>query len=329
MDSIAESPSQAPIMSPLLVRKKKDVHLGDFFFARVLRTLALLFLFLLISIGFFLLWGAWPALQHFGFRFLTQTTWDPVRNIFGAAPVLYGTLVSSFLAVGLATPISIGIALYLTELAPRKWGAFLGFFVEMLASIPSIVYGLWGIFVLSPWMRNSLEPVLIRLFGFLPLFRGPPYGVGMLTAGLILSLMIIPTIVSICREVFQVIPKSLREGALALGATRWEMIRVAVLKNSHWGIWGAVLLALGRALGETMAVTLVIGNRTEISPSLLAPAQTMASTIANEYAEAGSQLHLAALMEIGLLLFLVTLILNSVAYFILLKKKRPVSPRSV
>jgi phosphate transport system permease protein len=231
------------------------------------------------------------------------------------------------LAIGIATPISLGIALYLTELAPRKLGSILGFFVEMLASIPSIVYGLWGIFVLSPWMRRSLEPLLIRTLGFLPFFSGPPYGVGMLTAGLILALMVTPTLVSICREVFQMVPRSQKEGALALGATRWEMIQVATLKNSRWGIWGAVLLAFGRALGETMAVTLVIGNRSEISASLLAPAQTMASTIANEYAEAGSELHLSALMEIGLLLFLVTLVLNSLAYSILLKKRRPLKRR--
>jgi phosphate transport system permease protein len=253
------------------------------------------------------------SLERFGLRFLVGREWDPVHELFGALPFIYGTVVSSLLALAIAVPISLGVAIYLAELAPPWIRRPLGFVVELLAAIPSVVYGLWGIFVLAPWLRGTVEPALERALGFLPLFRGTPRGVGMLAGGLILAIMILPTIASVSRDVMRAVPDTLREGALALGATRWETVRAAVLPQARSGIVGAIILGLGRALGETMAVTMVIGNRAEISASLFAPSYTMASVIANEYTEASSDLYLAALSEIGLLLFAVTLILNILA----------------
>jgi phosphate transport system permease protein len=253
------------------------------------------------------------SIERFGLGFLLGSEWDPVRERFGALPFIWGTLVSSLLALAIAVPVSLGVAVYLAELAPRWIRRPLGFVVELLAAIPSVVYGLWGIFVLAPWLRESVEPALARALGVLPLFRGTPRGIGMLAGGLILAIMILPTIAAVSRDVMRAVPNTLREGALALGATRWETVRAAVLPHARSGIAGAVILGLGRALGETMAVTMVIGNRAEISASLLAPAYTMASVIANEYTEAASDLYLAALSEIGLLLFAVTLLLNILA----------------
>jgi phosphate transport system permease protein len=213
----------------------------------------------------------------------------------------------------------VGVALFLTEIAPRQLAVVLGFLVEMLAAVPSVVYGLWGIFVLAPFIRAPLGPVLREYLGFLPLFKGPAYGVGMLASGVLLAIMITPTIASLCREVFRAVPITQREAALALGGTRWESISLGVLRSTRSGVLGAVVLGLGRALGETMAVTMVIGNRAQISASLFAPAQTMASVIANEYAEATEELHLAALAATGLALFLVSLLINSGARFLLWK----------
>jgi phosphate transport system permease protein len=258
----------------------------------------------------FLFRGAFSSISRFGWQFVTSTTWDPVQEVFGAAPVLFGTLISSLIAVLIAAPLSIGTALFLNETAPQKARRVVEFLIEMLAAIPSVVYGLWGIFVLAPWLRNTVEPQLVQHLGFIPLFRGPFYGVGMLAAGLILAIMITPTIFSISREIFKTIPNAQREAALALGATRWEMMKISVLKGSRSGLIGAIILGLGRALGETMAVTMVIGNRSEISSSLLAPAQTMASVIANEYVEATTDIHISALIEIGLLLFGVAVVIN-------------------
>lgn len=266
-----------------------------------------------------------PALQKFGPAFVTGTDWNPVTDNFGALPVIFGTVVSSALALLLATPISVGVALFLTEVAPRRLASALGFLVEMLAAIPSVVYGLWGIFVLAPWLRTAIQPWLGRNFGFLPLFQGPPFGVGMLAAGVVLAIMVTPTISAICREVFRAVPASQREAARALGATPWETIRVSVLRSSTLGISGAVTLGLGRALGETMAVTMVIGNRAEIAASLFAPAQTMASVIANEYTEATSDIHLSALAAVGLSLFGVSLIINTIARLMVWHMKRNVA----
>lgn len=256
---------------------------------------------------------ALPTLQKFGLEFFTGTHWDPVAEKFGTLVFVYGTIVSSLLALLISGPVSVGVALFLTELAPRRLAAASGFLVEMLAAIPSVVYGLWGIFVLAPWLRVHVEPWLGRNLGFIPLFQGPPFGVGMLAAGIIIAIMITPTVTAVCREVFLAIPRSQREAARGLGATRWEMIRISVLESSHLGILGGVTLGLGRAMGETMAVTMVIGNRNEIAVSLFAPGQTMASVIANEYTEATGDLHLSALAAVGLALFIVSLAINSLA----------------
>jgi len=295
---------------------RKDVHFGDRFFRRILKILSIGLLGLLFSISLFLLAGAWPAIKEFGPSFLVSTTWDPVKENFGALPVIFGTLLSSLIALILAGPISVGIALFLNELAPKKIADTVSFFIEMLASIPSVVYGLWGIFVLAPWLRTTVEPFLGSTLGFIPLFQGPPYGVGILAAGIVLAIMITPTVSAISREVFRAVPQNYREAALALGGTRSETMFLAVLKTAKNGVFGALTLGLGRALGETMAVTMVIGNRNEIAASLFAPGQTMASIIANEYSEASTDLHLASLTAIGFCLLIVTLIVNGTARFI-------------
>jgi phosphate transport system permease protein len=253
---------------------------------------------------------ALPAIRKFGLRFLFTSTWDPVKEVFGALPFIYGTVVSSALALLIAVPVSLGIAIYLAELAPKFIRQPLSFLIELLAAIPSVVYGLWGIFGLAPFLRQYIQPFLSKYLGFLPVFQGRFYGVGMFTAGIILSIMIIPTISAVSREVFKAVPSSQREAAVALGATPWETIRLAVLGFGRSGILGAIILGLGRALGETMAVTMVIGNRPEISASLFAPSYTMASVIANEFTEATSKLYLSALIEIGLVLFFITLVFN-------------------
>jgi phosphate transport system permease protein len=300
---------------PLEGRKKsfREIHRADRFFSYLLLLPSILLGMLLLLIGSFLIQAAWPSIRQQGPRFLVGSTWDPVQHIYGALPVIYGTVLSSLIAVLIAAPLSIGIALFLTEVASRRVGRLVGFLVEMLAAIPSVVYGLWGIFVLAPWLRETVEPMLKSSLGFLPFFQGPIYGVGMLAAGIILAIMITPTIASISREVFGAIPQVQREAALALGATRWEMMRLTVVKGARAGVTGAVMLGLGRALGETMAVTMVIGNRFEVSASLFAPGATMASIIANEYAEASSDAHLAALAEIGVVLFFVTFAINAIA----------------
>lgn len=293
--------------------RKKEIHPGDTTFSFILKICALGLPFLLLAITVLLCKGSLPAINEFGWNFLSSSAWDPVREKFGALPVIYGTVISSLLALLLAAPISIGVSLFLIELAPPRISKSIGFLIEMLAAIPSVVYGLWGILVLAPWLRTSVEPFLAKTFGFLPLFQGPPYGVGMLAAGIILAIMITPTITAISKEVFKSIPRGQREAALALGATRWETMRLAVLKGAKSGVFGAIILGLGRALGETMAVTMVIGNRSQVSSSLFAPGQTMASVIANEYAEATSRLHLSALMEVGLILLFITFVIYFIA----------------
>ncbi len=290
-----------------------EVNLGDRLFRCVTAMFAVGVALTLAAMALQMTRAAAASIAHFGFGFVTGTDWDPVRDSFGALPFIYGTVVSSLLALAIAVPVALGVAVYLAELASPAVRRVLGFTVELLAAIPSVVYGLWGIFVLTPLLRAHVEPMLGAAFGFLPLFRGAPRGFGMLAAGLILAIMILPTIASVSRDVLAAVPKTQREGALALGATRWETVRTAVIPHARSGIVGAVILGLGRALGETMAVTMVIGNRPEISASLFDPSQTMASVIANEYAEASGALHLAALSEIGLLLFAVTLLLNVVA----------------
>jgi phosphate transport system permease protein len=250
------------------------------------------------------------SIHAFGWHFFIGDTWDPVSGDFGALPFIYGTLVSSLVALVLAIPMAVGVAVFVTELCPRAIRGIIAFLVELLAAIPSVIYGLWGIFVLAPLLRHYVQPWLAKTLGWTGLFSGPPFGIGMLAAGIILAIMIVPIIASITREVLRAVPQHQREAALALGATRWEMVRMAVLRNARVGIMGSVILGLGRALGETMAVTMVIGNRPEISHSLFAPAYSMASVIANEFSEATGDLYLSALMEIGLALLIVTLLVN-------------------
>ena len=253
------------------------------------------------------------SLHQFGISFFYGHDWDPVNGNFGAMPFIYGTLVSSFLALLIAVPLSVGVAVYVTEMCPIWLRGTISFLVELLAAIPSVIYGLWAIFVLAPLLRQYVQPLLEKLLGWTGLFTGPYYGIGMLAAGIILAIMIVPIIASITREVLIAVPQNQREAVLALGATRWEMIRMGVLRNARIGIVGGVILGLGRALGETMAVTMVIGNRPEIAKSLFAPGYTMASVIANEFTEATGDLYLSALVEIGLALFIVTLIVNACA----------------
>jgi phosphate transport system permease protein len=286
---------------------------GDQLFQFLIRASALALLVIVLSMVVVMTRAALPSIRAFGWKFLYTSIWDPVAEHFGALPLIYGTIVSSVLALVIAVPLGIGAAVFLSELAPTWLSPSVSFLIELLAAIPSVVYGLWGIFVLAPWLRTWVQPALGSTLGFLPLFQGPPYGVGMLAAGLILAIMIVPFIIAVSREVLLAVPNTQREAALALGATRWETTRIAVLRYARSGLVGAILLGLGRALGETMAVTMVIGNRAEISASLFAPGYTMASMIANEFAEATSDLYLSALIEVGLLLMVVTVIVNALA----------------
>lgn len=308
----ADGPGVGAIRVSAALRRPAG-RFGDPAFRSVIAGGALLVVSLMLVMAYELIRTSWPSLAHFGFSFLWSSEWDPVRLEFGALPFIYGTLVSSLLALALAVPPSIGVAVFLVELSPGWLRGPVAFLGELLAAIPSVVYGLWGIFVLAPWMQQTVQPFLRSTLGFLPLFRGPAYGVGMLTAGIVLAIMVTPFISSVTREVLAQVPRTQREAALALGATRWEMIRVAVLPYGRSGIVGACMLGLGRALGETMAVTMVIGNRPEIALSLFAPGYTMASVIANEFTEATHDLYLSTLIEIGLLLFAITLLVNILA----------------
>ena len=288
---------------------------GDTVFQIVITAFAVSIPVLLIVIAVSIGIAAWPAISQSGLSFLTGSTWDVSAGEFGAAPAIYGTLVSSALALAIATPLALGVSIFLSEIAPKWLRQPVGFLVDLLAAIPSVVYGLWGIFVLIPLLRDPIAPFLRDTLhlGKTPLFGGPNYGYSMLAAGVILAIMILPFISAVTREVLRAVPRSQREAALALGATRWEMIRDAVVPYARSGIIGGIILGLGRALGETMAVTMLIGNRAEISASLFAPGYTMASLIANEFTEATSDAHLSALMGVGAVLFAVTLIVNALA----------------
>ena len=268
---------------------------------------------------------SWHA---FGWKFFFGSEWDPVNERFGALPFVYGTIVSSLLALLMAVPLAIGVAVFITEMCPRWLKGPLAFTTELLAAIPSVIYGLWAIFVLVPLLRQYGEPFCVRYFGWTGMFEGPPYGIGMLAAGIILAIMVVPIVSSITREVMTAVPQQQREAVLALGATRWEMIRTGVLRNARAGILGGVILGLGRALGETMAVTMVIGNRPEIARSLFAPGYTMASVIANEFSEATGDTYLSALIEIGLALFIVTIIVNILAQFLVWTVTRGIPART-
>ncbi len=298
--------------------------LGDRIYAGAIWVFAICVPILLVLIALEIFRAGWPALHQFGFSFLTSSAWDPVNGKFGAAPAIFGTLVSSAIALLIATPLAIGVSVFLSEFAPPRLRQPVAFFVDLLAAIPSVVYGLWGIFVLLPVLRVSVMPFLRDTLhlGFIPLFKGPAYGPSMLAAGLILAIMVLPYVASVSREVLLAVPRAQREAALALGATKWEMIWGAVLPYAKSGIIGGVILGLGRALGETMAVTMVIGNRPEISASLFAPGYTMASIIANEFSEASSDLHLSALMAVGFVLFVITIIVNAIARWLVWEVER-------
>ena len=291
--------------------------------------MAFVVILLVFLIGWQLARGSSLAIQKFGFRFLTTSTWDPVAEQFGALPFIYGTLVSSLIALLIAVPLSIGTAVYLTELAPIWIRQPLVSLIEMLAAIPSVILGLWGIFVMIPWLRDYPFPFLKKLFGWTPFFAGPIYGPSMLAGGIIVAIMILPIITSVSREILRSVPNLQREAAYALGATRWEVTRIAVLSYARKGLFGAVILGLGRALGETMAVTMVIGNTPQIAASLFKPGYTLASVIANEFTEATTDVYLQALFEIGLVLFGVTILVNLLAQLLLKTMKTSSGTRAV
>src|SRR6202046_3090093 len=287
--------------------------LADRAFSILMMVCALSIFGIVLLILVELISGSKLTIQKFGLPFFFGSAWDPVNGNFGALPFIYGTVVSSILALIIAVPLAVGVAVFLTEMCPDWLRGFLAFFTELLAAIPSVVYGLWAVFVLIPLLRQYVDPFVIKTLGWSGIFAGPNYGIGMFAAGVILSIMILPIISSLTREVMSAVPHAQREAVLALGATRWEMIRMGVLRNARIGIVGAVILGLGRALGETMAVTMVIGNRPEIAKNLLAPGYSMASVIADQFAEASDDTYRSALIEIGLALFIVTIIVNMLA----------------
>jgi phosphate transport system permease protein len=291
--------------------------MADRIFLFVVRAAVGLFVLLVAMLFAELVRGSWTSIVAFGPKFLWTSQWNPVTQQFGALPLIYGTIVSSLIAIVLAGVVGILAAAYLAEFAPSSLARPLGFVIELLAAVPSVVFGLWGLFVLAPFVRNVLGPFLQHTLGFLPIFQGPISGVGMLTAGLVLALMILPTVTAISREVIVAIGSDLREASMSLGATKWETVARVVLPASRIGIFGAIVLALGRALGETIATTMVIGNRPQIAASLFAPSYTLASVIANEFTEANGATYISALVELGLLLFVVSFIVNALARLLL------------
>ncbi len=302
-----------PVTTPP-VRERVQMAAPSRFADKAFEWLTLLMALAVVALVFLVGWqlaaGSSLAIKKFGFHFLTTSTWDPVAEQFGAVPFIYGTVVSSLLALVIAVPLSIATAVYLTELAPLWIRQPLTSLIEMLAAIPSVILGLWGIFVMIPFLRDHPFPWLEKYFGWTGLFTGPIYGVCMFSGGIIIAIMILPIITSVSREILRSVPNLQREAAYALGATRWEVTRIAVLSYAKRGLFGAVILGLGRALGETMAVTMVIGNTPQIAASLFAPGYTLASVIANEFTEATSDLYLQALFEIGLVLFGITILAN-------------------
>jgi phosphate transport system permease protein len=284
---------------------------------------SIVFVALVAGIFVQLVHSSWLAIRTFGFSFLWTSQWNPVTGQFGALPLIYGTVVTSAIGIALAGGIGILAAAYLADFAPRLLARPLSFTIELLAAVPSVVFGLWGLFVLAPTMRNYVDPFLQSTLGFLPIFKGTIFGTSLLTAGVILAIMIIPTVTAISRDVIGAIPIDLREGSASLGATRWETMQKVVLPAARAGIFGACILALGRALGETIAVTMVIGNRPALSASLFAPGYSLPSVIANEFTEATTDIYLSSLIELGLVLFVVSMIVNGVARFLTLTVMRP------
>jgi phosphate transport system permease protein len=301
-------------------------RIGDQAFKAITQGAAITVLVLLAGVMLALVHGSLPAWKAFGFGFFTSQSWNPVTEKFGALPAIYGTLLTSFIAMLIGVPISLGIAMFLTEISPQRLRRPIGIAIELLAGIPSIIYGIWGLFVFAPWFQVHVQPLLIDTFADVPvlnqLFAGPPYGIGMLTAGLILAVMVLPFITSITREVFDTVPPVLKEAAYGIGCTRWEVMRRVVIPYTRVGVIGAVMLGLGRALGETMAVTFVIGNAHKIFPSILAPGTTISATIANEFTEAVGDLYTASLVALGLILFLITFIVLACARYMLMRIER-------
>ncbi|MEW5764809.1 MAG: phosphate ABC transporter permease subunit PstC [Acidobacteriota bacterium] len=295
---------------------------ADALFRGTSTAFAVLVLVILGAILVVLLFQSSEAFLRFGPSFLWSRDWDPVRDLYGALPSAYGTVVSSLIAILIAGPVGIGVAVFLTEMAPPWLSRPVGLGIELLAAIPSIIYGMWGLFVLAPWLNRVLYAHLQEHFGFMPLFKGPSLGISMLTGGLILAVMILPFIASVTRDVFRLIPPMLKESAYGLGSTTWEVIRNVVIPYGRSGIVGAIFLGLGRALGETMAVTFVIGNSHVISASLLSPSNTISSTLANEFAEATTPLHVSSLVALGLILFLITTLILSLAKFLLWRMEK-------
>lgn len=293
-------------------------HLGDDVFQWLTLIMAFSVFVLIGLIGFELFSGAKPALQKFGWHFLVTRNWDPVNDVFGALPYIFGTLVTSLIGLVIAVPVSIATAVFLTELAPFWLRQPMTMFIELLAAIPSVILGFWGFYIMVPWLHHYVYPVLRSVLGFLPFFQGPDNGPCILSAGIILAIMIIPIITSVSREILRSVPGLQREAAYALGATRWEVTRIAVLSYAKRGLFGAVILGLGRALGETMAVTMLIGNAPYIGWSFFAAGQTLASVVANEFTEATDNLYSSALFEVGLVLLGLTLVVNALARVLLL-----------
>jgi phosphate transport system permease protein len=302
------------------------LRVGDAAFQQVTRAAAIIVLLLLSGVIISLVQGSIPALRTFGFGFLISERWNPVTEIFGALPAIYGTIITSLIAMLIAVPVGLMIAFFLTELCPQLLRRPIGIAIELLAGIPSIIYGIWGLFVFAPFLQETLQPFLIRTLGNIPgigpVFGGPPYGIGMLTAGLILAIMVLPFVTSISRDVFEAVPPVLKEAAYGLGCTTWEVVRNVVLPYTRVGVIGGIMLGLGRALGETMAVTFVIGNAHHISASVLAPGTTISATIANEFTEAVGDLYTSALIALGLILFVITFIVLAAARYMLLRIER-------
>jgi phosphate transport system permease protein len=302
------------------------LRIGDIIFRAVTRAAAIGVLVILGGVIISLIDGSLPALRTFGFNFLIEERWNPVTEKFGALAPIYGTLVTSFIAMLIAVPVGLLIAVFLTELCPMWLRRPIGIAIELLAGIPSIIYGIWGLFVFAPFLQETLQPFLIATFGNIPvlstLFAGPPYGIGVLTAGLILAIMVLPFVTSISRDVFEAVPPVLKEAAYGVGCTTWEVVRYVVVPYTRVGVIGGVMLGLGRALGETMAVTFVIGNAHKVSASLLAPGTTISATIANEFTEAVGDLYTSSLIALGLILFVITFIVLAIARYMLLRIER-------
>ncbi|RWD64074.1 MAG: phosphate ABC transporter permease subunit PstC [Mesorhizobium sp.] len=319
----AVSEAVAPSVTRTREATVRRFALTDTIFRTATRLSAILVLVLLGGVAISLIAGSWEALSKFGFSFLTTESWNPVTENFGALAPIYGTIVTSAIAILIAVPIGIGIAVFLTELCPRPLRRPIGIAVELLAGIPSIIYGIWGLFVFAPFLQTTVQPFIIGLFHGIPglssLFAGPPYGIGLLTSSLILAIMVLPFITSITKDVFDTVPAVLKESAYGIGCTTWEVTRRVTIPYTRVGIMGGVMLGLGRALGETMAVTFVIGNAHRISASLFAPGTTISATIANEFTEADGELYTSSLVSLGLILFIITFIILALARYMLLR----------